>query len=407
MRKITYLLSLVLIFVIPVEGLLRFPGFGTMAKVAGLVVGVMWVATVLLTQRMRKLGPLQVLLILFVAWNGLSILWSANPQRTANHVMTWVQLLGFSLMIWDIYTTRAQILGGLQAYVLGAYVAVGSAIGNYLSGRAFYTNYERFASGNSNPDGFGFILALALPIAWYLAASQNPDRGRGFWRFINYAYIPVAFIGLALSGTRTALLASIVGMLFGLIMLTRVRLWIRILVFVLLSISVIYLVPYLQSLKSFQRLGTTSTELTQGDLNNRTNNWQEGIISFEQHPLEGVGGNMYRSVNSWDKVAHNSFLSVLVELGVVGLLIFLGILGIAFAGAWSQARKRDRIFWLSLLAVWAMGASTLTWEYRKTTWLFLGLIVANAAITTYRAVRVPKTVAVEELITAPESLPGD
>ena len=74
MRKITYLLSLVLIFVIPVEGLLRFPGFGTMAKVAGLVVGMAWVATVLLTQRIRKLGPLQALLILFVAWNGLSIL---------------------------------------------------------------------------------------------------------------------------------------------------------------------------------------------------------------------------------------------------------------------------------------------------------------------------------------------
>ena len=222
MRTITYILSLLLIFIIPVEGLLRIPGIGTIAKAVGLVVGVVWLATVIFTRRLRRPSGFQVLLILFVAWNALSILWSANPQRTANHVVTWVQLLALSLMFWDIYTTRPAIQGGLQAYVLGAYVAVGSALQNYLSGRAFYTNFERFASGDTNPDGFGFILALAIPIAWYLATSPNSTSGRGLWRFVNYAFIPVAFVGLALSGTRTALIASIVGMLFGLIMLTRV-----------------------------------------------------------------------------------------------------------------------------------------------------------------------------------------
>ncbi len=409
MRKVTYLLSLFMIFVIPIEGLLRFPGVGTMAKGAGLAVALVWLLTLLVTGHMRKPGTMQVLLILFVAWNALSILWSANPDRTGNHVWTWIQLLAMSLMLWDIYTTRGAILNGLQAYVLGAYVAVGSALSNYLSGRAFYTNYERFASGDSNPDGFGFIVALGVPIAWYLAASHNTGKGRGLWRFVNYAYIPVAFIGLALSGTRTALLASIVGMLFGVIMLTRVRLWIRIVIFLLLAASVIYLVPQVQSLKSFQRLGTTSSELTEGDLNNRTNNWTEGIASFEAHPLLGVGGNMYRSVNSWDKVAHNSYLSVVVELGVVGLLLFLGILAVTFAAAWGQERLRDRIFWLTLLAVWGMGAFTLTWEYRKTTWLFLGLIVANAAITkTRETIASRQSASIEaDLLPATKGLSGD
>lgn len=408
MRTVTYLLSLLLIFVIPIEGLLRFPGVGTLAKLIGLFVGVCWLVTVVVTRRLRKPGLMQILLILFVAWNGMSVLWSANPQRTANHFMTWLQLLGLSLMLWDIYTSRPYILGGLQAYVLGAYVAVGSALTNYLSGRAFYTNYERFASGNSNPDGFGFILALGLPIAWFLAATQNVERGRALWKFINYAYIPVAFVGLALSGTRTALLASIVGMLFGLVMLTRVRLWLRIAIFAVLVVSVLYLVPQLQSLKSFQRLGTTGTELTQGDLNNRTNNWQEGFASFERRPLLGVGGNMYRSVNTWDKVAHNSYLSILVELGMVGLLIFAGILAVALMAALSQKRARERIFWLTLLAVWGMGASTLTWEYRKTTWLFLTLIVANAAVTQYQEARARRLSAVESaLLPVQENASGD
>ena len=387
MRTLTYYLSLLLIFIIPVEGLINIPGIGTIAKMAGLVVGVVWLATVIVTRRLRRPSTFQVLLVLFVAWNALSVLWSANPQRTANHVFTWVQLLGLAFMFWDIYSSRPAILGGLQAYVLGAYVAVGSALLNYLSGRAFYTNYERFASGDTNPDGFGFILALAIPIAWYLAASSNTNSQRGIWRIVNYAYIPVAFVGLALSGTRTALLAAIVGMLFGLIMLTRVRLWIRILVFLALAVTVVYGLPYLQTLKSFQRFNTINTELTQGTLNNRTNNWTEGLKSFEQHPFLGVGGNMYRTVNTWDKVAHNSYLSVLVELGIVGLILFVLMMAVAFAAALSQQRLRDRVFWVTLLLVWAMGSFTLTWEYRKTTWLFLTLVVANAAINKVREAR--------------------
>jgi hypothetical protein len=34
---------------------------------------------------------------------------------------------------------------------------------------------------------------------------------------------------------------------------------------------------------------------------------------------------------------------------------------------------------MTTLFVWAIGASTLTWEHRKTTWLFLTFAVAAAA----------------------------
>jgi len=409
MRTITYYLSLFLIFVIPIEGMVRFPGIGSMSKAAGLVVAVIWVLTVLIDRRFRKPGILQILLILFVAWNALSLVWSADPNRTASHVFTWIQLLGMSLMLWDIYTTRPAILNGLQAFVLGAYVAIASAVSNYFAGNSFYTNFERFASGTSNPDGFGFIVALGVPIAWYLAALKNTGRRGMLWRLVNYAYIPAAFFGLALSGTRTALIATIVGMLFGLIMLTRVRLWIRVAVFLVLAGSVIWLLTYTQPLKSFQRLGTTATELTEGDLNNRTNNWREGLKSFEENPLLGVGGNMYRTVNSWGKVAHNTYLSVLVELGAVGFLLFIGMIAVAFIAAWGQVRLRDRIFWLTLLAVWGIGATTLTWEHRKTTWLFLSMIVANAAVIKAQAVQTARKLqAVEtELLAAPNTQPGD
>jgi len=234
MRSIAFALSLVFIFIVPWEGLVRFP-LGTLARTLGLAVGALWLATVLIQGRFRKLTPFHVMVCLFVLWNAASVMWSENPNKSVAHLRTWVQTLVLVFIMWDLYTTQAAILSGLQAYVLGAYVAVGSAVQNYLSGNAYYTNYQRFSPGDTNPDGFGFILALGIPLAWYLASSKSTSRLSPLWKFVNYAYIPAAFLGLALSGTRTALIASLVGMAFGLISLTRLRIWARITIFVVLT----------------------------------------------------------------------------------------------------------------------------------------------------------------------------
>jgi O-antigen ligase len=378
MRTITFLLSLVFIFAIPWEGV-ELPRVGAIAQLVGFVLGASWVATIFLTGRFRRFSPFHLAILLFVLWNAVTIFWSGDPEETVGQVMTWAQLLIFVLVLWDLYTTRSTILAGLQAYVLGAYVAIGSALANFLAGSAFYTNYQRFSAGDTNPDGFGFILVLGIPVAWYLATNQSATKTGRLLKWVNYVYIPAALLGIALSGTRTALIATIPAMAFGLASLTRLRLVTRVVIFGLLVAAVLFLIPYVQTLESFQRLGTTGTELTEGDLNNRTNNWREGLASFVEHPLLGVGSNMYRSVNSLGKVAHNSFLSVLVELGLIGFSLFGIILTMTVSQAW-RLPKWDRGFWLSLLAVWAIGASTLTWEHRKSTWLFFGLIVAMAAL---------------------------
>ena len=384
MRSIALALSLVFIFLVPWEGMVRLP-LGTFARFTGIAIGGFWLVTVIITGRVRKLGPFQLMVGLFVLWNALSIFWSENPNRSFAHTRTWAQMFLLVLILWDLYTTRASLLAGLQAYILGAYVAVGSAVYNYFTGKVYYTNYQRFSAGETNPDGFGFIMALGIPVAWYLAGSINTSGIGRFLRLVNYVYIPAALLGIALSGTRTALIASVIGMAFGLASLTRLRLFARIAIFLVLASAILILLPYVQTLESFQRLGTTGDELTSGDLNNRTNNWSEGLASFVEHPFLGVGSNMYRSINSLaktaeGKVSHNSYLSVLVELGLIGFILFSMILAIAFVQAWRQP-KWQSWFWLTLLAVWGIGAFTLTWEARKSTWLFLSFIIVSAALT--------------------------
>ena len=138
MRTIALALSLVLNFMIPWEGVIRIAGLGSGVKVMGFVLAVFWLATVLITKRFRKPGPFQIAVTVFVLWHAASVFWSANPNRSLAHVITWIQLLLLVLIWWDLYTTRMAVLAGLQAYILGAYVSLGSAIYNYFSGNVFY-----------------------------------------------------------------------------------------------------------------------------------------------------------------------------------------------------------------------------------------------------------------------------
>jgi O-antigen ligase len=380
-RKIVFGLSLILIFTIPWEGAFHLPGLGTTATVMGLIVGACWLFMIVVAGQMRR--PVLFLFAVagFVTWVALTTFWSPDPVESLGAVYLWLQTLLFVYILWDLYRTKAALLAGLQAYVLGAYTAVGGAVLNYVQSNAFYTNEERYSLGNTNPDGYGFILALGIPVACYLAASPETPK---VFRLINIGYLPVAFIGVALSGTRTASVGAAIGLLYGLATLTKLKIHTRVAVVVVLAASLFVLLPIVQPLSSFQRLGTTGTEVTQGDLNGRTGQWAQGLRAFMEHPILGVGTDMYRTVNTLNKVAHNSYLSVLVEEGLIGFTIFLSILGIVALQV-LRLPKWDRNFWLTSLLVWAIGASTLTWEHRKTTWLFLTFAVAAAVIGARRS----------------------
>jgi O-antigen ligase len=380
MRNIALAISLLLSFMIPWEGVIRVAGLGNGTKILGFVLTAFWVVTILSTKRLRKPAAFQIVFYLFVIWNAITAFWSANPDETIAFVSTYAQLLILALIWWDLYTTRASILAGLQAYVLGAYVSAGGAIANFFTGNSFYDHYDRYSPGETNPDGFGFIMVLGIPVAWYLATTLNNTRFSSLFRLLNYAYIPTALLGIALSGTRTALVAAVPAMIYGLSTMTRVKLWARIAIFLLFAAAAFILVPRLQEQRSFQRLGTTTTELTEGDLNNRTNNWREGLATFAEHPFVGVGSGMYPTVNSWGKAAHNTFLSILVEAGLIGFALFMIMVIMSVTSAWKLPSRWASRFWLALLVVWTIGASTLSWGHRKPTWLFFNLLIASAAV---------------------------
>ena len=322
MRKVVIWLSLIMIFMMPWEDAITINTLGSLTRLTGFVVAGFWVLTVLAAGRVRKWHAFHIAVLLFVVWNVASGFWTLGVEETTYRIKTYAQLFVMVLLIWDLYDTPAALKSGLQAYVLGAWVAVISTIGNYVAGREFRFYAEgRYSATGVNPGDFVLILTLALPVAWYLATSGDHGvRGR-VARLVNYAYVPSALFAIALSGARMALFAVVPALLYILATTTRLKFGMKALLFCFL-ITTFLALPVLLPEASLDRLSTVGTSISEGDLGGRVILWRAGVAEFARHPLLGVGSGAFPAVAEFHSVVHNTFLSVLTEVGIIGFVLF-------------------------------------------------------------------------------------
>jgi O-antigen ligase len=226
------------------------------------------------------------------------------------------------------------------------------------------------------------MLALGLPVAWHLAVSEDNGKKTRVLKLVNFVYTPAATLAILLTASRTALLAALPAFLFVVGSLTRLNLFLRALILGALMAGFFALQPLVPQ-SSLQRIATTGTSIAAGDMGGRVYIWREGIVVFSEHPLLGTGSGAFRTAVEAGKVAHNSFLSILVDVGIVGFILFVIILAVTVYQAIRQPKWNSRL-WLAVLLVWAIGASTLTWERKKPTWLFLSLVIVSAGLSTQR-----------------------
>jgi O-antigen ligase len=288
-------------------------------------------------------------------------------------------------MLWDLYTTRTAIEAGLQAYVLGLTVPIVSTIASFIaSTNTEYALYGRYSAPGNNANTTGILLAIGLPLAWYLAASAGESKTAQALRLVNYAYIPAITFTIILTGTRFALIMSLPAFLFGLGTLKGLKTVSRILIFVLLLAAVFALGPIIPE-AIFARLGTIDDEIQGGDLNDRTELWKTGLDLWLEHPILGLGSAGYNTsvetIYGRPRSVHNSFIAVLAELGIIGLGLFGIVLVTAVSLAWRHQRTLDAWFWLTVLATWGLGNLALTWTYSKPTWLLLTLLAVSASLS--------------------------
>jgi putative inorganic carbon (HCO3(-)) transporter len=384
MRRAAYWLTLCVVFTLPWENAVNVPGVGAVSRMVGLFAGGAWLLSVIATRSIRRPAPPYVVACLLVGWNWLSVLWSINPEVSIGRSATFLQLLLMAYILWDTARTAPDVRRVLQAYVLGAWVAVISLIENYIVyGAAQYQN--RFTIGTFQADDLGMVLALALPAAWYLATTPYTGAFARVLRVLNLLGGPAAVIGIVFSATRAAMVAIIPAVIFIVASVARLPRRQRIMTiggFVAGLLALLPLVPP----GTIHRLTSTSTDRSQGDFDGRKELWAQAYRTFQEHPFTGVGTGAFREESSW-KVAHDVWLRMAAELGLVGFTLFALLIVTGFGYAWRQYGAQ-RGFALATLASLLVGATFYNLEAKKAMWLFvLFPVLAASALQAKRADR--------------------
>jgi len=373
------------LFVAPWEAVAHLSGFPLGLWIGSATFGIA-VARTLLISRVRKLTGVHLWMFGFVALSAMSAMWTIDSAQTAARIGTYSQLLIAVWLIWELAPSEARVVTLMQAYVWGNVILAALTIRNYAFGRtapqletALGTatwDEERYSVTGINENDLGLMLAVCLPLIFYLALRSKGTAAR----LIAWVPFPLFMTAILLSGSR----GSVVSAAIALMMLPlsfryfsrsqRIVAGVACLGVVLCSLFLVHAEVWL-------RMQQFTAELTEGTLTHRTVIWAAGLASFRDYPWLGIGSGafpaaVFRLIDI-PYVAHNTFLSILVELGVVGEFVWITML----AGAvYCILRMRyvERCLWFLVLLSWTVGVMALTWEYNKTTWIILALLLSHA-----------------------------
>ncbi len=370
----------VLVFSLPWEKSLWIPQVGTISQLLGIAAFAAWAVEAGRRRSLRRPNAVLIAAALLATWFAATYFWSLDPPATLVRIRTFAELTALLWLIWDQCRGAARQRQLLAAYVFGSAAASAIAFWRYTHHQQTY--YLRYAATGFDPNDFGLVLALAVAPALYLMR-REPGR----LRWLATAALAAVIPAILLTASRTAMVAAFVALIFALVTWRQADLVYRVtagLAIAGLALGPVLLAPAAQR----TRLQTLPAELNRGTFHGRTVIWKTGLKVFQHHPVRGVGSGAYpKAVEPWlgrpgvpgaQYVAHNTFLSVLVETGVVGFALFTLLCALLVVFIVSMPVP-ERVLWAVMAAVWVTGVSTLTWEQYKPTWLIMALIMTEWA----------------------------
>lgn len=370
----------------------------TLAKPIGALIALAWCGAVLTRRGNLPLLPRERP-ILFSAIVGLllfgavSVLWAPDSGETRYVLERLFQVAALLVVTYSAASTRA----GFRTLVY-SYLIASAATSLYTVTSGSYNSLSGRLAGVIEPDYFASSLIPAIVIACFLFVTVSSSRGRWLCAAVVVADVP-AFVQ---TQSRGAIVGLVIGFVAAVVFAGRARPRMLALVCVLLAGGLSYYLAYRPAhvFQSSSRGGLSATS------SGRLDEWRVALHIFEGHPVGGVGLGNYQTVEPSyatqifdlnfvtyivnDRlVAHNTYLQIAAELGLVGLSLFLAILvlplrlaGRALAGLARQAD--DLEFHVRGMVAGVVGLIFayvfLTAQVEKPLWFLLALLTSAPAL---------------------------
>jgi len=325
----------------------------------------------------------------------VSALSAIDLGEAAREVIKWLEL-------WVLLLIAPSMVGGMRArwvaaaLVLGAVLQAGLGLTQFIYGIGpdFFIILGRFMRAYGvfgQPNPFGGYLGLTLPVALSLAiwaGQAMVQRGARRWAAVVWALFYMAstlviVAGLLASWSRGAWLGAAAGVLVVLVLRSRTAAVLSGLAALALLVAVLLgafspeaipqpIAARVQDIPAYFGLTDVLNEpLTDENFSvvERVAHWVAAQRMWEQAPWLGVGPGNYAvaypavRLPKWEDAlghAHNVYLNVLGETGLVGLAAYVTLILTAIGWTWrrlrkSAARPTADSRWMAALTIGVLG----------------------------------------------------
>ncbi len=392
---------------IPIEAALMIGG-RSVAALVGMAVFGAWAAQKLL--RREPLLPLVSssvigLTLMFFAFACLSLLWAFEPVGMNRRLILLLQLILLSMLVLDLASSWERVAWVAKVLVLTGTVAALLTLEQYFLGGARRAG-EGVVGGLNRT---AMTLVTILPFAFYLVRAREAMS----WRLLGLSYIGLSAVAVAATLSRMNFLLFPIVVAVHLALMTKTRggrrqvlllgaittLVISFMPMDAVRLRVETIAPYLtQTIGSSEEAETYSPR---GYL------MRLGIEMFKDRPVIGSGFDNYQAqvhIYQWrlpgspygyisGRSPHSSHIAILVGLGLVGFLLWIGIFSLAMLCSWRTWRAlgplpSQNTFLVQALTI-ALALQVMYGFYSevhrdKIVWLIVGLIVAVHRLATQR-----------------------
>jgi len=197
---------------------------------------------------------------------------------------------------------------------------------------------------------------------------------------MNTIAVPLIVYAVFLTGTRTASIVAIIGIAYWLYTYRKSSPKIK-LTFLMLFLMSIVAVFSLVPKESVDRIFSSGKSISSGTLNSRTVIWGASINQWKKSPVIGNGIGSLGYVLSSEHVrydsAHNTYIHILTENGLIGLILYLFLI-ISILYYTLQTPLSQKSFLLALLLTILVSQITQHTHFHKETWFALTMLAIHA-----------------------------
>lgn len=345
----------------------------------------------------RERPVVSAVMLLLFAWAAASALWAVDPHAAESGAFRLVQMLLLVLLVFSAIRDVRDLRTFAWAFIAGAVLTALTALAGVGSGAE--GGGARFGGYLGNPNNLAAVVLPALALAGFMLIGASGRLERLLLVVSGIVLLVTLFLTQSRGGLVGLVAMAIAAVLFAGPARRRAA--------QLLTILAVATIAYYEVIAS-SSARHRATALSAADSTGRADLWHVALRMFEAHPIQGVGldnftglapGYLARDIaiqradlflRPIATQVHNTYLTILAELGVLGelgllaLLVGIGVVARHAVAAMARSGEREGELLGRGLVVGAVGMLTAYFffsaQYEKQLWLVLGALLSLSTV---------------------------